>query len=249
MELVKDRVVLVVGAADEVGEAISMRLAKAGAKILIANNDQSKMQGLVAKIKDIGGEAIALEGDPEKADDVEKAVQTALDKFGEIHVLINNVDEPLNKGISELTYDDWNKSFQANLDPLFLFCREVIARMREQKYGRVINLGNIEYLGQKGKSSYSAVKSAIFGFTRSLALEVGKENITVNAVIKGDVSNPNLSEEESEKIANSLPVKKLGIPEDVAYAVAYFASDTSKYVTGQTLFVCGGKSIHSSMSI
>ncbi len=148
-----------------------------------------------------------------------------------------------------MTYDDWNKSFQANLDPLFLFCSDVIPRMRDKKYGRVINIGNIDYLGQKGMSNYSAVKSAIFGFTRSLALEVGKEKITVNAVIKGDVSNPNLSEEASEKLAGSIPVKKLGTPEDVAYAVAYFASDTSKYVTGQTLFVCGGKSIHSSMSI
>ncbi len=249
MELVKDRVVLIVGATDEVGEAISMRLAKAGAKILIADDDQSKIQGLVTKIKDLGGEAIGLEGDPKKADDVKKAVETAVDKFGEIHVLVNNVDDPMSKGISELTYDDWNQSLQNNLNPLFLFCRDVITRMREQKYGRIINSGSIDYLGRKGKSNYSAVKSAIFGFTRSLALEVGKECITVNAVIKGDVSDSNLSEEESEKLANSIPVKKLGTPEDVAYAVAYFASDTSKYVTGQTLFVCGGKSIHSSMSI
>jgi len=249
MELVKDRVVLVVGAADEVGEAISVRLAKAGAKILMADNDQLKIKGLETKIKDFGGEAVALEGDPKKADDVKKAVEEAVDKFGEIHILVNNVDEPMKRGISELTYDDWNKTFKTNLDPLFLFCSNVINRMREQKYGRVINLGNLDYLGQKGMSNYSAVKSAIFGFTRSLALEMGRESITVNAVIKGDVSNSDLSDEESEKIASSIPVKKLGTPEDVAYAVAYFASDTTKYVTGQTLFVCGGKSIHSSMSI
>ena len=215
----------------------------------LATGDKDKIEKLVSKINENSRVALHLSGDPKDREDVKRAVQEALDKFGEIHILVLNVDDSLSKGISEITYDDWNQSFQNNLDPVFLFCSEVILRMREQKYGRVINIGSLDYLGRQGRSHYSAAKSAIFGFTRSLALEAGKDSVTVNAVIKGDVSDASLSEDAAAALANGIPVKRLGTPEDIAYAVSFFASDTSKYLTGQTLFVCGGKDIHSSMSI
>ena len=123
--------------------------------------------------------------------------------------------------------------------------------MREKKHGRIVNVGSIEYLGVPGKANYSAAKSAIFGLTRSLALELAKEGITVNSLVKGDIMDPasEMSEEEQAKVAKGIPVQRLGRSDDVAYAACYFASDDSKYVTGQTLFVCGGKSLHSSMSV
>ena len=249
MEIAKDRVALISGKADEICDAVGVRLSKAGAKIAFFGSDQAKTDACASKIKAVGGDAASITGDPAKADDVRKAVDEVLETFGGIHILINNADDPSGSGIGDLAYDDWKKSFSANLDPLFLLCHEVIPRMREKQYGRVINIGSIDYLGWPGKVNYSAAKSAVFGFTRSLALEMAKDNITVNTVVKGDVVYSGLSEEDAEKLAASLPVKKAGKPEDIAYAVNFFASDISKYVTGQTLFVCGGKSMHFSMSI
>ena len=249
MEIFNERVALIAGAADEICDAIGMRLAKGGAKIALAGRDRDKIVASASKIEAAGGEAAAIIGDVSKADDVKKVVDEVMTRFGEIHVLINNVDDPAGSGIAELTYDDWNKSLCANLDPLFLCCHEVIPIMREKKYGHIINMGSIDYLGWPGKVNYSSAKSAIFGFTRSLALETAKDNITVNTVAKGDVASFGLSEEDGAKLAERLPVKRLGQPEDIANAVAFFASDNSKYVTGQTLFVCGGKSMHFSMSI
>ncbi|SPD74192.1 conserved hypothetical protein [uncultured Desulfobacterium sp.] len=253
MEVVKDRSVLIAGAADEVCEAIGLRLAGAGAKILIAGDDQGKTDGIVTRIKneikDSAQYVTGLVADLRTSDGVKKAVETAMDKFGEINILVNNADDPLNKAIADMSDDDWNRSIQNNLYPVFFLCREVVPKMAAKKYGRVINIGSMDYLGWQGKSGYSAAKSALFGFTRSLALETARDRITVNSVIKGDVTTAGLNEEAAAKLANSLPVKRMGTPADVSYAVAYFASDTSKYVTGQTLFVCGGRSIHSSMSI
>ncbi len=249
MELLNERVVIIAGPVDEICDAIGMCLAKSGAKIAFAGSDRDKIEASVSKIEAAGGEAKAVIGDLSTADDVKKMVGEVIGVFGEIHVLINNADDPAGKGIVELTYGEWNKSLCANLDPLFLLCHEVIPIMKEKKYGRVINVGSIDYLGWPGKVNYSAAKSAIFGFTRSLALETAIDNITVNTVAKGDVAHLGLSEEDGAKLAEQLPVKRLGQPEDIANAVAFFASDNSKYVTGQTLFVCGGKSMHFSMSI
>ncbi len=121
--------------------------------------------------------------------------------------------------------------------------------MRKQGYGRIVNIGSIEYLGLPQTSVYSAAKSSMLGFTRSLSLETAKDKITVNWVVKGTIRQSGISQEEEEKIAAKIPVQRLGTPEDVAGAVCFFAADTSKFITGQTFFVCGGKSLYFSMSI
>ncbi len=250
MEVVKDRVVLISGATDEAGQAMSLRFAKKGAKVVVTDTDQGKVDNLVSEIRQEGAEAFGLVADPEKPDEVKMVVTQAVSKFGKVDVLVNNVDTSEGKGIADLSDDDWHKSLTTNLDPMFFFCREVIPQMRQNKYGRVINMGNLEYIGWPGKANYSASKSAIFGFTRSLALEVAKDDITVNCVAKGGAfESSDMSEEDAAKLAKGLPVQRLGKPEDIAGAVAFFASDASPYATGQTLFVCGGKSMYFSMSI
>jgi len=121
--------------------------------------------------------------------------------------------------------------------------------MKTRKYGRVINISSLSYLGFQGLSSYAAAKSALFGLTRSLALESARNGVTVNCVAKGDMATAGMDEATIEKCIKAIPVRRMGKPEDVAKAVGFFASDRSPYVTGQTFFVCGGKSIHFSMSI
>ena len=249
--VINNRVVLIVGAADSIGEAIGIRLGKGGASIILVDSDSERVNSTVKKIADAGvkveGKAIDIK-DPKQ---VEETVEDIARRFGSIDVLINAEDYVNCKPISEASVDDWNAAINNNLLPMFLFSKYVIPKMQAKKYGRIVNISEITYLGMPGTSNYAAAKSGIFGFTRALALELAKDGITVNTVIKGDVNmeKKELSEEEFQKATATIPVKRLGMPEDIAYAVSYFASDTSSYTTGQMFFVCGGKSMYSSMSI
>ena len=249
MESIKDRVVLLVGVADEVGEAIALRFAAGGAKLAIADADQAKVDKLISKIKESGTQATGIVADHTDAAAVEKAVADVAGNLGRIDILVNNVDDTVGGDISDTSYDILKTLIENNLNSAFIFSKAVIAKMKEQKYGRIINLGSLECIGESGMSGYAASKAAVFGLTRSLALEVGNYDITVNYVIKGNVSKSGLSEAQVEALEASLPVQKIGKPEDVAMAVGFFASDASSYMTGQTFFVCGGKSLYSSMTV
>ena len=249
MEVVKDRVALISCATDAVGAAVGMRLAQQGAKVIVSDSDQGKVDALVAEIKAGGGEAAGIAVDATDSGAVNAAVEKILADFGRVDILINNPDTQNGNNIQNVSDEHWQESFNANLSPVFYFSRALLPKMCEQKYGRIITIGNLEYMGWPGKANYSAVKSAIFGLTRSLALESAKDDVTVNCVAIGDLKTADMTEEDVEKAAKRLPVKKLGTPEDVARTVAFFASDSSKYVTGQMFFVCGGKSAYFSMSI
>jgi NAD(P)-dependent dehydrogenase (short-subunit alcohol dehydrogenase family) len=249
MEIVKDRVALISCATDEVGAAISMRLAENGAKVIVSGTDQGKLDSLVSTIKAKGGNAIGLAVDATQPGEVKTVVAKILADFGRVDILINNAELRNFSKIKDMSDAQWQESFTANLSPVFHFCRELIPAMCANQHGRIVNISNIEYIGLPGMSNFSAAKSALFGFTRSLALEVARDKVTVNCVAKGDIRTADMSDEDAEKLASRLPVKKLGTPEDTARAVCFFASDASKYVTGQTFFVCGGKSAYFSMSI
>jgi 3-oxoacyl-[acyl-carrier protein] reductase/2-[hydroxy(phenyl)methyl]-succinyl-CoA dehydrogenase BbsC subunit len=251
MFVFKDRVALIAGAANDVGEAIALRLGKGDAKLVLADSDSSKVDEIMKKLANAGVQAEGLVVDMENSSDIKKAVDSVVDKLGTIDILVNCMDHANGKPISDCSAADWEDSIKKNLAPVFMFCEEVVSGMKEKKHGRIINLSDLNYLGMPGKANYAAAKSGIFGLTRALALELAKDAITVNCVVKGDLkpSGVEMSEEELAKAAGRMPVKKLGNPVDVAYAVGYFASDTSSYTTGQMLFVCGGKSIYSSMSI
>jgi NAD(P)-dependent dehydrogenase (short-subunit alcohol dehydrogenase family) len=147
--------------------------------------------------------------------------------------------------------DRWRSLIDCNLTAVFLLTKAVIPIMKEKNYGRIVNLNDFDYLGMPGRSSYSTVKAGIFGLTRALALELAAEGITVNTVVKGEIraSGVDLSEEQLAAAEKRLPVGRLGTVDDIAYAVSHFASNSSKYITGQTLFVCGGKSLYASMSV
>jgi NAD(P)-dependent dehydrogenase (short-subunit alcohol dehydrogenase family) len=249
MEVVKDRVALISCATDEVGAAIGIRLAEKGAKVIISGSDQEKIDLIVAAIKAKNGSAVGMIVDGTQSGEVKMAVAKIITDFGKVDILVNNSESRHFSRLGEISDSQWQESFTSNLNPVFYFCRELIPRMCAQKFGRVINIGDIEYMGLPGKSNYAAAKSALFGLTRSLALEVAKDEVTVNCVAKGDIKISGMSDEDVEKAASRLPAKKIGTPDDVARAVGFFASDTSKYVTGQTFFICGGKSIYFSMSI
>lgn len=245
----KDRVVLIEAVGDEVGYAIALKMASKGAQLAVMDINGKNTSHMVSKLKENGIKAHGVTSDPADCAGAKQAIANIMDKYGRIDILINNSDINTENDIVETKAQEWYQGAKNNIDPAFFLSREVIPIMRKKGYGRIVNIGSIEYLGLPHTSVYSAAKSSMLGFTRSLALETAKDNITVNWVVKGVIKSSTMSQEQVEKLAARIPVKKLGTPDDVAGAVAFFASDTSKFITGQTFFVCGGKSLYFSMSI
>lgn len=247
----KDRVVMIAGSTDDVAQAIGIAMSEKGARIVLVDNDLGKLEELAKQIENKGGQAEAIRADLTVAAEVKTAVARAEEAFGRLDIVVNNFDLEIRSSLSTASVQDWEKSLKYNIYPVVLVSLEAIPKMRKNKHGRIINIGTLYSLGFPNKASYSTAKSGLLGFTRSLALELAKDDITVNQVLKGDIrgTQEGMTEEDEAKVAKGIPVQRLGKPEDVAYAVSYLASDESKYVTGQTLFVCGGKSLYCSMSV
>jgi len=248
MRGVKDRVAIVAGATSEVGEAVSLGLAAGQAKVVIADSNLSKVQSLVARITKAGGVALAAAADVVGGQGVKSVIVNTLGTYGRVDILVNNVDDPASEEIGDISEESWTEALKRNLGSALLFCHEVAPQMRDQQYGRIINVGSVDYLGWPGKASYSAARSGIFGLTRSLALELAKHNITVNYIAEGDLAGEKTTAEVAKNLAESLPIRRLPTSVDVAHAVAFLASDDATYITGQTLFVCSGKNVFFSMS-
>jgi NAD(P)-dependent dehydrogenase (short-subunit alcohol dehydrogenase family) len=248
---VKNRVVLIAGAATDAGTAISVRLAKNGATVILADSESGAIAALEEKILAVGGKAKAWAVNMTNEPVVNTAVQAIVEEFGTIDILVNCMDKQEKNSIAETDMDHWRSLVGGNLTAVFLFCKAVIPIMKQKKYGRIVNLNDFDYLGMPGRSSYCAVKAGIFGLTRALALELAALGITVNSVVKGEIreSGIDLTEEQLAAAEKRMPVGRLGSVDDIAYAVSHFASSSSKYITGQTLFVCGGKSLYASMSV
>lgn len=246
----KDRTALIVGAANDIGGAIGARFAKLGARLVLVDADRQKLDEVAARVAAAGAVAECIAVDWTSPAAVRLAVDTVVKKHGAIDILVNNIDHRDGVPISESTIETWERSLRENITPLVSFSLNVIPVMKTKGYGRIVNIGSLDYLGTANQANYCAAKSAVFGLTRSFALELAKDGITVNQILKGDLKTAEntLSPEAEEKSAAQMPVQRLGRPDDIAYAAAYFASGTSGYVTGQNLIVCGGKSIYSSMS-
>lgn len=244
---VNGKIALVVGATDNVGEAIAMQLASDGAQLVLVAPDRSKLDDLAGRIgKD---KALALQLDAADPASVADCVNRAYGRYGNVDILINNAGEVTGKSLDSLTSEDLAVAIGSALVAPFCFIRELVPRMRKSGYGRVVNVSELGYLGVANQSNVAAARAGLFGLTRSVALESARFGVTVNTVVKGDIATPSTSDAERDKLAAGIPVKRLGTPADVARVVGFFAAESAKYLTGQTLFVCGGKSTYFSMSV
>ena len=185
MFTIKDRVALIVGATDDVGQAISIDLAGKGARVAVVDSDSDKLELLINKVKPSGKEAEKIAIDTTNPSEVKTAIDQIVKKYGTLDILVNNVDSDQGLPISDSSFENWENSLKENLNPVVLFSLNVIPGMREKKYGRIINIGSSFYLGFPNKSNYCTSKSALFGLTRSFALELAKDGITVNQVPEG----------------------------------------------------------------
>ncbi len=236
---------LVTGASRGIGRAIALELAKMGANVVVgyAGNAEAANQ-VVEMCKSSGVKAIALQADVAKADQAAALVKGCISEFGSIDILVNNAGITRDNLIMRMSDEELDSVIDTNLKGAFYCCREAARPMMKQRSGRIINLSSVVGLhGNAGQTNYSASKSGLIGFGKSLAKELATRGVTVNTVAPGFITTDmtaQLPEGVKEALLTQIPAGTLGNPEDVAAAVGFLASPTAGYITGQVLCVDGG---------
>jgi len=229
---------LVTGASRGIGEAIARRIGETGAHVLCAARSLDRVQRVAREI----GNATAVELDI-AAPDVRDRVKRLLDERG-IDILVNNAGITQDDLFIRMKPDAWTDVIHTNLDSAFNITQEVVKKMIRARWGRVINISSVVGLmGNAGQVNYASSKAALIGFTKSLALEIGSRNVTVNAVAPGFIQTSMtdaMTDEAKGKLEERIALKRLGTPDDVAYAVVFLASEQASYITGTVLNVSGG---------
>ena len=241
----ENKVAVVTGASRGIGRAIAIELARRGARVVVNYNRNAEAAAeVVAAIEAGGGKAVAVQADVGDFEQAAGLIKAAKDAFGQIDVLVNNAGTTRDQLMMLMKEDDWDDVLRINLKSVFNCCKAVARMMVRQRRGRIINITSVSGIaGQGGQTNYAASKAGIIGFTKSLAKELGPRSITVNSVAPGfiptDLTN-DLPEELKQQAIEATPLRRLGKAEEIAYAVAFLASDEAAFITGETLTVDGG---------
>jgi 3-oxoacyl-[acyl-carrier protein] reductase len=250
------RVAIVTGSARGIGAGIAKRFAEEGASVAILDLDEEQAQ---ATAKDLGeslvgdAKAVGIGCNVSDAASVEAAVARVLEELGGVHILVNNAGITRDNLLFKLSEDDWDSVMGVHLKGAFLMSKAVQKTFVDQKYGKILGLSSVSANGNRGQANYSAAKAGVQGFTRTLALELGKFGVNVNAIAPGFIATE-MTDDTARRLgvdvedfraaaADSNPVKRVGYPEDIAAAAAFLCSDEASYITGQTLYVDGGAKI------
>ncbi|MBI5857693.1 MAG: SDR family oxidoreductase [Sphingobacteriales bacterium] len=240
----QNRTAIITGAGKGIGKAIAERLSKDGFFVLLVDIDKVSGEAATAAI---GAEKAAFYlADITDEARVKSLFETVEKKYGRIEVLVNNAGIIRDNMIWNMEAADFDAVININLKGTWMMCREAAKRMKQQNSGSIINISSRAWLGNAGQTNYSASKAGIIGLTRSLALELGKYNVSVNAVAPGLIDTAltqKLKKNILEKLIQAQPSRSMGKPEDVANTVSFLASVKTNFITGQTIYVDGGKSI------
>jgi 3-oxoacyl-[acyl-carrier protein] reductase len=243
-------VAIVTGAGRGIGAAIALRLAKDGNDVAVIDLREEDTAASVAAIEKTGRKAIGIGADVSNSEAVAAAVERVAAELGKPTILINNAGILRDNLIFKMTEGDWDAVMGVHLRGAFLMTRAVQGFMVEAKWGRIVSLSSTSALGNRGQANYSAAKAGIQGFTKTLAIELGRYNVTANAIAPGMIATDMLRataerigvpfEDFMNEAAKDIPVGRYGQPEDIAAAASFFVSDEASFVSGQVLYVAGG---------
>jgi 3-oxoacyl-[acyl-carrier protein] reductase len=239
-----DHVALVTGGSRGIGRAISLDLARTHSVAVNYNNGVEEAKETVAAIEDIGGEALLVQGDVAERSEVDAAFETVEDAFGPVTVLVNNAGVRRDTLTARMSDEDWNEVISIDLSGAFMCARRAIRSMISRGFGRIVNVSSVGGIrGVPGQANYCAAKAGLIGLTKSLAREVGRKNITVNAVAPGLVETElttTLDEKRYAEIVREIPAGRAATPEEIAVIVAFLCSERAAYVNGAVVVADGG---------
>jgi 3-oxoacyl-[acyl-carrier protein] reductase len=244
------RVAIVTGAARGIGAATAARLAQDGFAVAVLDLDEGSAKGTVEAIEAAGGKGLAVGADVSDADQVNAAVERVAAELGGPTVLINNAGVTRDNMLFKMTETDWDVVMNVHLRGAFLMTRAAQKHMIDAKWGRIVNLSSTSALGNRGQANYSAAKAGMQGFTKTLAIELGKFGVTANAIAPGFIQTE-MTKATAERLgvgfddfiqfnASQIPVNRVGQPEDIAHLVSFFVSEGAGFVSGQVVYAAGG---------
>ncbi|MEE4376090.1 MAG: 3-oxoacyl-[acyl-carrier-protein] reductase [Candidatus Competibacteraceae bacterium] len=239
-----DKIALVTGGSRGIGKSIALELAREGAKVALNyRSSAAEAQATADEIKALGSDAFVAQGDVGESAQARNLVKQVLDHYGTIDILVNNAGITRDMFFKKLTDEAWHEVIKTNLDSVFYVTSATLPSMLEKNYGRIISISS--FVGQKGnlaQTNYAATKAGLIGFSKSLALETAKNNVTVNTINPGFIATDmvlSIREDVQQKLIDQVPLRRFGTPEEVAKAVIFLAAD-GDYITGQQINVNGG---------
>lgn len=243
---IQNRVVLITGSASGMGRQTALRMAENGATVVINDVDAGKLHDTVERFRERGFRVLGVEADISNKAAVEAMMQSVIDEFGRVDVLVNNAGMERAGALRKLSETDWDLTVDINLKGTFLCSQAAHSHMVANKHGRIINIASRAWLGGAGQTPYSSAKAGVVGMTRALAVELGRSGITVNCIAPGLIHTPmwdELPEKDQQFLLARQPTGKLGDTDDIANTVMFLADDEAGFISGQVLYVCGGRSL------
>jgi 3-oxoacyl-[acyl-carrier protein] reductase len=244
MQALQDKIAIVTGAGQGIGQAIAVRLAQEGAEVIVSDINLQGVKQTASQIRQMDRKSLALKVDVANFEDVQAMVQKSTEEFGPVDILVNNAGVTKDNLLVRMTQQQWDWVISVNLKGTFNCTKAVAPHMMRNRYGRIINIASvIGLVGNAGQANYAASKAGIIGLTKSAAKELGSRGITVNAVAPGYIQTEmteRLPEQAKETFLKTIPLRRPGLPQDVAGVIVFLASDDASYITGQVINIDGG---------
>lgn len=245
----KDRVAIITGAARGIGKATAFKMNDDGASLVLVDILSEELTLLTDELIAAGGKVLGMTVDISDKNAVHEMVKGAAGHFGTLDILVNNAGVDCAGLLEAVKEEEWDRVVRVNLKGTFFCAQAVVPLMKKNRYGKIVNIGSRVSLGKQDRTVYAATKAGLIGMTRTWALELAEHNINVNYIGPGTISTEmfrRVNPENSERtvaLINSIPLRRMGKPEDVANLISFLGSDEASFITGQTIFICGGLTV------